>query len=462
MAELISLKMTGIRSIGDEPHVIKFLNPLTIIQGLNGTGKTTTVEALNYITTGSQPSGGMKAFIHSNTIANKKRVDGSIMLTFRDAKGQEVTATKRMYATTSARSKKGEATTRSDEFTLSYKDGLGETHSISSKVLDFNKEMINRLGVPKAILDLVLFCHQEESNWPLSEPKSLKSKFDAIFEVTKYTRALQNVKKMIKDFEGKIKEADAKLPYLLENRKDRIRALKEAENCKDRIEFLIGRMQETQSHQKEIEAEIGILRKSIEKAEEVQRKTELRQQEARMLQRQLDGIEVADYSGTIEQLKKEFENITRSQEFASIERQKSQIEAELREIAAGIQQANREKEAANKTIILLPHELERKKQEKVQVMEKLDALKEKHREDFLSLMGAVPEQSFKATVNKVYSEFENQLRSAEAKTIILLPHELERKKQEKVQVMEKLNALKEKHREDFLSLMGAVPEQSFK
>lgn len=40
MAQLIGLKMQGIRSIGDEPHVIEFLHPLTIIQGSNGTGKT--------------------------------------------------------------------------------------------------------------------------------------------------------------------------------------------------------------------------------------------------------------------------------------------------------------------------------------------------------------------------------------------------------------------------------------
>lgn len=40
MATLRSLKMQGIRSIGDEPHIIKFLEPLTIIQGPNGTGKT--------------------------------------------------------------------------------------------------------------------------------------------------------------------------------------------------------------------------------------------------------------------------------------------------------------------------------------------------------------------------------------------------------------------------------------
>jgi DNA repair protein RAD50 len=41
------------------------------------------------------------------------------------------------------------------------------------------------LGVSRAILENVIFCHQEESNWPLSEPSALKKKFDDIFEATK-------------------------------------------------------------------------------------------------------------------------------------------------------------------------------------------------------------------------------------------------------------------------------------
>ena len=41
------------------------------------------------------------------------------------------------------------------------------------------------LGVSQSILDNVIFCHQEESNWPMSEPSVLKKKFDDIFEATK-------------------------------------------------------------------------------------------------------------------------------------------------------------------------------------------------------------------------------------------------------------------------------------
>ena len=46
--------------------------------------------------------------------------------------------------------------------------------------------MISGLGVSKSVLNNVIFCHQEESNWPLSEGKALKEKFDSIFAATKY------------------------------------------------------------------------------------------------------------------------------------------------------------------------------------------------------------------------------------------------------------------------------------
>lgn len=60
--------------------------------------------------------------------------------------------------------------------------------------------MQNLLGVPSAVLQHVVFCHQEESNWPLSEPKELKQRFDAIFEVTKYVKAVDALKKNVKEF----------------------------------------------------------------------------------------------------------------------------------------------------------------------------------------------------------------------------------------------------------------------
>ncbi len=43
----------------------------------------------------------------------------------------------------------------------------------------------------QAVLENVIFVHQEESNWPLSDTQTLKKKFDEIFSVEKYTKVSQ-------------------------------------------------------------------------------------------------------------------------------------------------------------------------------------------------------------------------------------------------------------------------------
>ena len=61
------------------------------------------------------------------------------------------------------------------------------------------------LGVSKAILEYVVFCHQDDSLWPLSDPKTLKEKFDEIFEALKYSKAVDNLKLLRKKYQGEIK-----------------------------------------------------------------------------------------------------------------------------------------------------------------------------------------------------------------------------------------------------------------
>jgi DNA repair protein RAD50 len=59
--------------------------------------------------------------------------------------------------------------------------------------------MVAALGVSKAVLENVIFCHQEESNWPLLEGKAVKQRFDDIFASTRYVKALENIFKIKKE-----------------------------------------------------------------------------------------------------------------------------------------------------------------------------------------------------------------------------------------------------------------------
>jgi len=64
------------------------------------------------------------------------------------------------------------------------------------------------MGVSDAILNNVIFCHQEDSCWPLDESKKVKEKFDAIFNTTVYMKSLDYLSKTEKDV------IESKLIYL--------------------------------------------------------------------------------------------------------------------------------------------------------------------------------------------------------------------------------------------------------
>jgi DNA repair protein RAD50 len=63
------------------------------------------------------------------------------------------------------------------------------------------------MGVSKAILNNVIFCHQEDSNWPLDEGKKLKERFDAIFGTSEYNKAIAEFGKIRKGYEARLKDA---------------------------------------------------------------------------------------------------------------------------------------------------------------------------------------------------------------------------------------------------------------
>jgi hypothetical protein len=53
-----------------------------------------------------------------------------------------------------------------------------------------DREIPALMGVSKAVLENVIFVHQDESNWPLQDPSTLKKKFDDIFSATRYLKEL--------------------------------------------------------------------------------------------------------------------------------------------------------------------------------------------------------------------------------------------------------------------------------
>ena len=68
MSTIKELEIRGIRNFGDESGKAKLrlTKPLTLILGPNGTGKTTIIEALKFITSGEYPPDSDKgiSFVH--------------------------------------------------------------------------------------------------------------------------------------------------------------------------------------------------------------------------------------------------------------------------------------------------------------------------------------------------------------------------------------------------------------
>ncbi|CAO2657870.1 Nn.00g071300.m01.CDS01 [Neocucurbitaria sp. VM-36] len=245
MSKIDRMMIQGIRSFGPEKgETIIFTAPLTLIVGWNGSGKTTIIESLKYATTGDLPpnskTGG--AFIHDPKLRNEKEVLAQVKLSFRSTSGVRMVATRNLQVTV----KKNTRSQKTLEGSLlMIKDG--EKHSISTRVAELDQIIPQYLGVSKAILENVIFCHQEDSLWPLSDPSTLKKKFDEIFEAMKYTKAIDNIKMIRKNQNielGKLKiiEANAK-----EDKERAAKSEKRQAALFDEIEVLRGKYTEVDS-----------------------------------------------------------------------------------------------------------------------------------------------------------------------------------------------------------------------
>ncbi|XP_078407239.1 DNA repair protein RAD50 [Cetorhinus maximus] len=217
MSKIEKMSIQGVRSFGIDDknkQIITFYTPLTVLVGPNGAGKTTIIECLKYICTGDFPPGTKgQTFVHDPKVAHETDVRAQIRLQFRDVNGGVVAVQRSMLCT--QKGKKTEFKTLEGVIT---RMKHGEKVSLSSKCAELDREMISALGVSKAVLNNVIFCHQEDSNWPLSEGKALKQKFDEIFSATRYIKALETLRQVRLKQSQSVREYQVELKYLKQNK----------------------------------------------------------------------------------------------------------------------------------------------------------------------------------------------------------------------------------------------------
>jgi len=199
MAQIQKMQIQGIRSFGptpDDRQNIEFFSPLTLILGQNGCGKTTIIECLKYVCTGDVPPGSSRgaSFVHDPKFAKEACVKGQVKLQFHTTGINAGTQMKIICRSIEAAQKLKNITTKTLDSTITSRHPDGNTSQLSSKCADINLEMNHCLGVSRPILNYVIFCHQEDSNWPLEEGSKVKEKFDEIFNSAKYQKCLKNIK----------------------------------------------------------------------------------------------------------------------------------------------------------------------------------------------------------------------------------------------------------------------------
>ncbi|EGG19489.1 DNA recombination/repair protein [Cavenderia fasciculata] len=267
MTSVEKILIQGIRSFDyKEPSVIDFYKPLTLIVGVNGAGKTTIIECLKYASTGEMPpncSNG-QAFIHDPKIAGEAEVKAQIKLRFKTPNGKPIVAARSMSLIQKPHNKQE---FRQIDSSLQSFNNDGQKVSKSYRCSDLDKEIPELMGAAKPVLKNVIFCHQEESNWPLSESAKLKVKFDEIFSAVRYTKALKSIKDKKKELNTQLKEFKLKLEVVDTNREHAHRLTKEVKQMENQVVSLkdsIQRMNEQLGQKREIVEKIARAMKNVD------------------------------------------------------------------------------------------------------------------------------------------------------------------------------------------------------
>lgn len=273
MSTVDKMLIKGIRSFDPEnKHVITFFRPLTLIVGPNGAGKTTIIECLKLACTGELPPNSRSGhtFIHDPKVAGETETKGQIKLRFKTAAGKDVVCIRSFQLTQKASKMEFKAL---ESVLQTINPHTGEKVCLSYRCADMDREIPALMGVSKAILENVIFVHQDDSNWPVQDPSTLKKKFDDIFSATRYTKALEVIKKLHKDQAQEIKTYKLKLENL--------------QTLKDAAYKLRESISQEQEKSEALKAQIKELERNIQDVEDKIFRTETALKELRRLQDQI-------------------------------------------------------------------------------------------------------------------------------------------------------------------------------
>ncbi|KAJ8276245.1 hypothetical protein COCON_G00079970 [Conger conger] len=229
-------------------------------------------------------------------------VRAQIRLQFRDVNGEQV----------AQKGKKTEFKTLEGVIT---RIKHGEKVSLSSKCAEIDREMIAALGVSKAVLNHVIFCHQEESNWPLSEGKALKQKFDDIFSATRYIKVLETLRQLRLKQANTVKGCQTELRYLKQNKEkaQEIRDLltsKESQLAasKESVQRIEGQIEPLENRLLDIDTTLGKVMKLDNDIKALDSRKKQMEEDRHELEEKMEQV----FQGSDEQLQEMYQNHQRT------------------------------------------------------------------------------------------------------------------------------------------------------
>ncbi|KPI85402.1 RAD50 DNA repair-like protein [Leptomonas seymouri] len=323
MTSVEKIQLCGVRSFDPNPanqQFIQFQKPLTVILGKNGAGKTTIIEALLNACTGAMPPGSgteKGSFVYDPKVVGETEVKAQIRLIFTGKGGKLMQVIRSFQATRTSQ----RVTFATLDNTVAFQDSAtGEVVSSTYRASDVDRVVPEMLGVSAAVLAHVIFCHQEDCNWPLGPPKDVKRIFDDIFAATRYVLALDRLRDNSKEFRRQLKEHETSLMALREHR-EQAKLLQQQVDQKENV------IRTIQGRSTGIEPELQELRQALEQLRGVEDQIESMQREVAVtkarLEERREAVRRADLPSTTHSLE------TMQEMRSNFGAQMKQVEAEL-------------------------------------------------------------------------------------------------------------------------------------
>ena len=229
--------------------------------------------------------------MHDPKIAGSKEVKASIKIVVRNRAGEPMFVGRSMQLQQARTKQQFKAL----DGVIKVRSKDGRESETTHKCSDMDSFIPAYMGVSKAILDNVIFCHQEDSNWPLKEGAELKKKFDDIFESTRYSKALQEIHKVRKEQAEQTKDAKRDLEIKAAQKKQHDALVQQSEELAEEADRKAADMDRFREQLEALEIEQAAHKKIVDAADEFSEEVMQLEGEIREKKRSIDRATTAWY-----------------------------------------------------------------------------------------------------------------------------------------------------------------------